>query len=68
MDVQRYRIETKDVAKVAEQIVFPSDIATRGRVTLPKAGFLNSPEYVQSLEFKAWANRGRRFVFRWEED
>lgn len=67
-NIERYRIETKNSVKSAEQFVYTPDIAQFGRIELWKAGALNFGAWVQSLEFNTWANRGRRFVFSWEED
>jgi hypothetical protein len=67
-NLERYRIETKDDVKTAEQFIYTPDIAQFGRLELWKAGFLNFGAWVQSLDFNTWANRGRRFVFRWEDD
>jgi hypothetical protein len=68
MNIERHRIETKDRVKSAETIVYTPDIAQFGRLELWKGGAFGFGAFVQSLDFNSWANRGRRFVFRWEED
>jgi hypothetical protein len=67
-NVERHRIETKDAAKSAEVIIYTPEIAQFGRFELWKGGVLGFGAWVQSLDLNTWANRGRRFVFRWEED
>jgi hypothetical protein len=66
--VERYRIETKNGRKSAEQIIPTSEILQFGHFELWKAGVLGFGARVTSLDLNTWANRGRRFVFRWEED
>jgi hypothetical protein len=68
MNIERHRIETKNNAKAAGVIVYTPEIAQFGRLELWKGGTLGFGAFVQSLDFNSWANRGRRFVFRWEED
>jgi hypothetical protein len=66
--IERYRIETKDATKSARQIIHAPEIVQFGRFELWKAGPFNWGVWVASLDFNSWANRGRRFVFRWLED
>ncbi len=68
VNIERHRIETKNNVKSAEVIIYTPEIAQFGRLELWKGGFLGFGAWVQSLDFNTWANRGRRFVFRWEED
>jgi hypothetical protein len=67
-NIERYRIETKNGRKSAEQIIPTSEILQFGRFELWKAGVLGFGAWVASLDLNTWANKGRRFVFRWEED
>ena len=67
-NIERHRIETKDSVKQAEVLVYTPDIAQFGRLELWKGGKVGFGAFVQSLDFNSWANRGRRFVFRWVED
>jgi hypothetical protein len=62
------RIETKDAVKAAEAFVQPFELTKFGRVSLWKGGFLGFGAWVLDWHYNAWANRGRKFVFRWEED
>lgn len=67
-NVERYRIETKNRRKEAEQIIYTPEIIQFARFELWKGGFMGFGAFVTSLDFNSWGNRGRRFVFRWEED
>jgi len=67
-DIERYRIECKDGTKSAEQLINPAEISEFGRFELWKGGFLGFGAQVQTMQFNARANRGRRFVFSWISD
>jgi hypothetical protein len=65
---ERFRIETKNQTKSAEQLISSANIVQLGRIELWKGGFSGWGAFVAALDLNTWANRGRRFVFRWEED
>ena len=67
-NIERYRIETKDAVKQAEQLIHTPEIVEFGRFELWKAGVFGFGAWAGSLDFNSWANRGRRFVFYWDED
>jgi hypothetical protein len=66
--IEYRRIETKDEVKSAEAIIYTPEILQFGRFELWKGGFMGFGAFVQSLDFNAWANRGRRFRFVWFGD
>jgi hypothetical protein len=67
-NIERYRIQTQNEDKSAGQFINSPELIQFGRLELWKAGVLNFGAYVASLDFNSWANRGRRFVFTWEQD
>ena len=62
------RIETKDNAHEARQILFGPALTSQGVFELWKGGFGGFGAFAGSLPVNAWANRGRRLIFTWHQD
>jgi hypothetical protein len=62
------RVETKDDDHHSEMSLRSADITRYGIATLWKAGFLGFGAQIFSGSVNAWANRGRRIIWRWEKD
>ena len=62
------RIETRDRVHEARQLLVLPDLTSSGIFELWKGGFLGFGAFAGSLPINAYANRGRRFTFRWVED
>lgn len=66
--IERWRIETRNNDKDAQQFINVPEVVQFGYLELWKGGFIGFGARASSLDFNVWANRGRRFVFRWEQD
>jgi len=62
------RIETKNEIHEAKQILHGPALTAAGMLVLWKGGPIGIGLHVGSLPINAWANRGRRIVFTWEQD
>lgn len=62
------RIETKDSHKEARQILFGPALSSQGTFELWKGGFMGFGAFAGVLPINAWANKGRRIIFAWEQD
>ena len=67
-NIERFRVETRNQTKSAEQFINSAELTQFGHLELWKGGTLGFGAFVATLDFNTWANRGRRFVFRWEDD
>lgn len=62
------RIETRDRVHEARQLLVLPSLTDSGILELWKGGFVGFGAFAGSLPINAYANRGRRFTFRWVED